>query len=306
MSDKPEIVFDASRCGTGDLFMASWVFCGYREIGRRVMVYCPPGTGHWDVLRMVGQEAMPHPDPEHGVMGIDMGTWFGGYHYVMNTVQDRASYVHSWCETLPGEGLAPSRPIVTLPDEDEEYGERLCRGRSVAVIFPRTTTRSRSLRSWKWHRIAEGLVEAGLGVLFVTPGHPQDVSDYADDKGRWDVLPAHSWPRSAAIARNADVCLGNDSGPLHMVAALGEVPGIAVIGPTAQVYAYADNVHEAKSDMECTGCWFQGHRGYRMACNTGCESMDRLEHRDIVEMAVRSVEEGTPWKSLSLASSEAG
>ena len=88
---------------------------------------------------------------------------------------------------------------------------------------------------------------------------------------------------SAAIMSQSSLIVTNDSGPLHVAAALG-IPTVGVFGPTGVALKLppGDNVQSANLGIPCSPCYFGRFKGC-IFDNLKC--FDEL-HSDVVNEAV--------------------
>lgn len=96
-----------------------------------------------------------------------------------------------------------------------------------ALLVPGASAQ-RPGKRWPVERFAE--VAPHLGLPAVVVGSPAESALAARIPAALDLCGRTSLRELAALARRAALCLGNDTGPTHLAAAVG-VPTLAVFGP---------------------------------------------------------------------------
>ncbi len=104
-----------------------------------------------------------------------------------------------------------------------------------------------------------------------------------------------------SIILAADMVVANDSGPAHLAGTLG-TKTFAVMGPTnpQMVFGYCPDVtclRVAEGDLSCVGCHFKADRGFRAACDQGCEALHILPVESVLQ---RLLAEAKPMKTGTL------
>lgn len=100
--------------------------------------------------------------------------------------------------------------------------------------------------------------ETGSGVLvFWGPGEEEDARQVLAGIGRGAVMtPASTLKQLGSLLKRCSVLVTNDSGPMHIAAALG-VPVVAIFGPTVprlQGPVFTESVVVQNLDLDCLGC----------------------------------------------------
>jgi hypothetical protein len=294
------ITLDADVHGFGDAALTAWISEGSRLAPVRLI---HRATGHKaDFLRMLGQEVDESADPatcvttfhaygeyecrqERGrvprvlsrarVIGIDVDAFPPRRPGPVQIANEH----HEWAaksrrETLAGQvklfdGNPPISGIPIVENPDRSPFDRL------VVLFPRTCYVSREWPPPYWNELAWRLVrELGVGVIVNLP----------DDDSRYEQVPAfvygQQWERIAALMLQADLVIGNDSGPVNLAGTLG-VRSLALMGPTRpEIFSHMPEVEtlavgpDGTDGYPCVGCHFG--RPYRAACDSGCQALYRL------------------------------
>jgi heptosyltransferase-1 len=133
--------------------------------------------------------------------------------------------------------FAPPLPAPLLPIDPE--AEAWCANwladtfpgpaRPIALITPGAGWGAKRWPPERYAAVAEGLAERGLHVV-VNAGPGEEPLAAAIAYGRAVVLTA-SLPQLIALTRRIALCIGGDTGPLHLASALGR-PVVGIYGPT--------------------------------------------------------------------------
>jgi heptosyltransferase II len=127
---------------------------------------------------------------------------------------------------------------------------------AVAGIFPGSNARSRRWDAERYAGVARGLAAEGVSVLVF--GGPGERSLTADVAGTWavDLGGRTELAVLAAALSECDILVTNDSGPMHLAAAVGTrtvvVSGPADTRETAPVGA--GHVYLQRLDLPCVPC----------------------------------------------------
>ena len=170
------------------------------------------------------------------------------------------------------EGLAP---VITLDKQSIQTAKEIVRemadGRSASelvVILPTggvnaaASAIASNFVNKRWPieyyvALAERFLEDGLSVLVLGgPGEKDLQPSFGNDKSRYRVLLGKTDLRTTmALIKQASVVATNDSGPMHIAAALS-VPVVAVFGPTDPVAArpYSSRSIVLTGDDSCAPC----------------------------------------------------
>ena len=211
----------------------------------------PVRVGHdTDHRALLLTHAVGERDGHRSDAFLDVARESGGTHASLNKDEGGAGD-----EDEDGAGL-------TLTAADRAYADRLFEdagfGSDTRPIFvnPAAAKTPRAWASDRFRRLADGLVER----------HP-DVPVFVHDHPPFEV-PA-GWPehRSVCLVRGATltelggvmarcaVYVGNDSGPMHIAAALG-VPTVGIYGPSTPGRTSPRGAphHAVSADFECAPC----------------------------------------------------
>lgn len=114
-----------------------------------------------------------------------------------------------------------------------------------------------------WRALARALVERGMQVALV--GHGGDRAAAAEvlaslDHGAASAAGQLDLQASGALLRRARVVVSNDSGPMHLAAAVG-TPVVALFGPTVEQFGffpYRARASVVERDLPCRPCSSKG------------------------------------------------
>jgi ADP-heptose:LPS heptosyltransferase len=126
-----------------------------------------------------------------------------------------------------------------------------------AVIHPAALMETKRWDARKFSELARALQDLGLStVLTCGPGEESAVADVARDVPSPQILLGLSIPQLAELIRGAQLYAGNDSGPMHLAAAVG-TPIVAVWGSSDsrrwRPWA-AEHVAIVQNPFECNPC----------------------------------------------------
>jgi predicted lipopolysaccharide heptosyltransferase III len=104
------------------------------------------------------------------------------------------------------------------------------KGRDYAVVHPGALLPTKRWEPSRFAAVAASLQERGLTIaLTCGPGEESYVGQVAKDIGPSAILLTLTIPELAELIRGAKLFVGNDSGPMHLAAAVG-TPTIAIWG----------------------------------------------------------------------------
>lgn len=148
---------------------------------------------------------------------------------------------------------------VRVTDDERKKAMETLKSRGISKPFALVHPGSRlKLKMWKPERYAALIKKmAGDGLKVALLGHPseKDVTDVILDKSAGAVVSlvgAFDMRQLMAVIAEAGLIVLNDSGPLHMAAALG-TPVVAVFGPSksAETAPYRVKSEVVEKDYPC-------------------------------------------------------
>ncbi len=174
--------------------------------------------------RRIG-EAAPREWPAHWLFTERVAT--RGAHVIEQDVELASAVV--------GDALAPADPLLPIDAEAESWCSTWLaanlRGefRPIALIAPGAGWGAKRWPPERYATVAEGLAQRGLHVL-VNAGPGEE--PLAEPIAAAGAVPlAATLPQLIALTRRIALCIGGDTGPLHLACALGR-PVVGIYGPT--------------------------------------------------------------------------
>ena len=165
------------------------------------------------------------------------------------------------------------QPVILLGKKETLYGNEIvvkneeiniavCMGGDIR--FNRKTKEYIDVKRWPFERYAaliEKLLKSGMNVYLIAGmdemtrfkifnKHFEDFPNYFNYMGKCSLI------KSAAIVSRCDLAIGNDTGMIHISAALG-ITTLAIFGSTNPKLsgAVADNANYLKVDIDCQFCY---------------------------------------------------
>ena len=115
-------------------------------------------------------------------------------------------------------------------ESDAAYIRERLRGRTYAVIHPGSVMSTKRWEPARFGAVASGLAARGLTIVVTSgPGEESFAGEVARRIDESVILLSLSIPQLAELIRGAKIYVGNDSGPMHLAAAVG-TPTIAAWG----------------------------------------------------------------------------
>jgi len=267
-------VFDPSTGGLGDLIAVLWLAGGYKEMGWEVSFL--PSSYDW-LIRGAGFSI--NDDRTQGF--YPLGHQFEPYQLELTIDKGKTPRVPYWASVLPS-CPRPIKPALTLPSNAIRVAEvnwgtavDLTGGRKggkriLLAPFAHWTT-----RAWPLHHYYE------LASLLIADGHTVVAMGLPSNeeklRGFSFGYAQLSLQESFAMVQGADLLICNDSGPAWM-STMADTRAMVLVGPSRNIFANFDNITQVShKETWCTGCHFQKDRGYRLACDYGCESLHALK-----------------------------
>lgn len=260
--------FDCRACGLGDVIVSLWIAEGARDAGHEVLYL--PGQ-HDRVVQAFGfetAEVEPH---------VSFGGESPAYRKELELGGIGPHRGYLWQLELPF-SVEPRRPQADRWEECDEWAQELKLARTggskpFVLLFPACAYNTRTWPVQKWTRLAWALESQGIGTASLNS---------SQDGLESTPFYAYGYPVEAIISlmRVADLVIANDSGPAHLAGTLG-VKTLAVMGPTHpdMVFGYCPDVEclsVTAEELPCIGCHFKGDRGFKAACDQGCEALHIL------------------------------
>ena len=129
--------------------------------------------------------------------------------------------------------------ILQCAASDREYAERFLRdvgidpGVKPVFVNPASAKKPRAWSSDRFRQLVEGMMERHTAVpILVHERHPFEAPKKWSSSPRIHTVSDASLVELAGVMERCSLYVGNDSGPMHMAAALG-VPTIGIFGPSS-------------------------------------------------------------------------
>jgi heptosyltransferase-2 len=192
-----------------------------------------------------------------------------------------------WVGNLLGFDKEP--PVFDLPPSPEaeariskHLAAHAAPGRRVAVLVPGTMWETKHWTAEGFAGVARGLVAMGFLPIFIGSKEEQWLNGaiHAKSPGSTDFTGQTSLADAVALIRRAAVVVTNDSGLMHVAAALGR-PAVSIFGPTnpVQVGPYGQPGSVVRLNLPCSPCNYR-----RLAqCPNGHACMRDLTVETVME-----------------------
>jgi len=226
----------------------------------------------------------------HAWKGAREGSWVAYTHRIpIPTLDTHAIDRYMWLGEMLGFG--PANPDFTLPisaGAEERVAGMLSKkrigSRPLALITPGTVWETKHWLAENFAAVGRHFLQIGWDVVLA--GAPRDREACAavarDCDGAIDLCGKTSLPELAALVRRSGICITNDSGPMHLAAALG-TPLVAIFGPTDPVWVgpYGHPRSVVRVGLPCSPCYLRKLREcpYDHAC------MKKVSAETVIERA---------------------
>ena len=164
-------------------------------------------------------------------------------------------------------GLKADRtaPCLPVPDSDNEYADDFLSewtgGGLIVGINPGAFRPSRSWPAERFKKIARWLIQEMSAYVVISGGDKEKavVESIAESlpKGKVKTITGVSIMKFAAVIRRMNIFITNDTGPMHIAAAVG-APIVALFGQTNlyRYHPYMDDSMYTTIKKDCTICPF--------------------------------------------------
>lgn len=269
-----------SCIGNGDALACLWIWEGARNAGLDPTLYThkPAVCVPFLPPDRPPVETMYAPDSAATLLGLQ-NEWRESVEVPRLALMARRANEVARAQGWTGPDILPVQPRLRLPVQCPEVPEWAEEGRPLDVsravlLFPFSEWTQREWPLAHWQRLSLELAEEGIPVVAV--GAAKDRERLATVAKRY----AFGWPWAAVIGlvSRARAVVSNDSGPLHLAAALGR-PAVAVHAmmraeSLTGLYPLARSVCPHAEAVPCAGCHALAERGYRApVCNAACPAL---------------------------------
>ena len=202
----------------------------------------------------------------HGWTGAREGSWLAYTHRIpLPTLDAHAADRYLWLGEMLGFPQGPADFTIPVPAAAEArvqgiLEENGAAGKPLAFLAPGTLWETKHWPAESFAKVANYLLESGWAVVLAGSGKDRTVCQRvkAAAPAALDLSGKTSVSELAALIRRAGVCVTNDSGPMHMAAALGS-PLVAIFGPTDPLWVgpYGREGSVVRADLPCSPCYLR-------------------------------------------------
>jgi heptosyltransferase-2 len=145
----------------------------------------------------------------------------------------------------------------------------------LAILFPGTLWETKHWHAAGFAEVARHLLATGRAVVLAGANAERPRCREVAERcpGVCDLSGQTTLAELAALIRRAAVCVTNDSGSMHLTAALGR-PVVGIFGPTDPVWIgpYGRTGAVVKADLACAPCYLRQLR----KCPNGHACMEQV------------------------------
>ncbi|MGE5608874.1 MAG: lipopolysaccharide heptosyltransferase I [Bacillota bacterium] len=154
------------------------------------------------------------------------------------------------CDSGPTEFRFP-----TTEADRQAVGKLLPRGERIAVLMPGANWITKRWPAERFAALVE-LLKERFGLRSVIAGGKDAAEVAGRIPGAIDLTNKTTIPQLVALLERADLVVANDSGPMHIAAALGR-PLVTLFGPTNPVRTgpYARPEAVVRANIDCAPCY---------------------------------------------------
>jgi heptosyltransferase-1 len=275
--------------------VSPWMVCMPKtcreQVRRSPWMVCMPQACREQARRLpwtmfmanTGQEQMRR---ENGVAGFNAdsvrekaASWFYDIKvacaYDANTIDRNALILSSPLGiNISTEQILNKKPFLFFNNEDPQIYDLLSKDRNNIVLVIGSTWESRNYPADKYVKIAEALQQNCL----VTWGNEQEKATaewMATQSDLIKVTPKMDLNSLKALIANADLLIGNDTGPTHMAWGLNR-PSITIFGPTPVSRVYQTDINKVVKSASIVNPYKLNKQDY---------SIKDIDEREIIEQA---------------------
>jgi lipopolysaccharide heptosyltransferase I len=238
-----------------------------------------------------GPRTLPESAYRHGWTGAREGAWLAYTHRIRLPVVDTHA-VDRYLLLAPMLGFDDGPPDFHVPIscDAERVVDRLLAAnrlldRPLAVVVPGTLWETKHWHADGFASVARHLMGMGRAVVLAGANAERarcrEVAALAPDV--CDLSGRTTLSELAALIRRATICVTNDSGSMHLTAALGR-PVVSIFGPTDPVWIgpYGQPNSVVRADVPCSPCYLRRlrrcpHDHTCMTQVTAQQVIDRIE-----------------------------
>ena len=204
--------------------------------------------------------------PDRGWAGSREGSWLAYTHRIpIPTLAVHAADRYLWVGPMLRFDDAPLDFSIYLPPTAASEVERLLSdndllGKPLALLMPGTVWETKHWRLEGFTDVARYLLGKGfaVGLAGSKAEQPRCQAIAQACPGARDLAGRTTPAHLAGLIQRATICITNDSGPMHLAAALNR-PAVSIFGPTNPVcigpYGRPESV--VRLDLPCSPCNFR-------------------------------------------------
>jgi heptosyltransferase I len=231
------------------------------------------------VVESAGASRRPGVPGHHGWRGAREGSWIAYTHRIpIPTLDVHAVDRYLWLAPMLGLDDDPPDFGIHLPPQETRTVEELLEanglgGRPLALLVPGTIWETKHWHIEGFAEVGRQLLASGLSVAIAgtSSDRPRSQLIAAACPGAQDLCGRTTVAGLVALIRRATICVTNDSGSMHVAAAVG-TPAVSVFGPTNPTWIgpYGRPHTVVRADVSCAPCYLrrlsqcpEGHRCMR-------------------------------------------
>jgi len=244
-----------------------------------------PRRKSFSSLRQLPPEAY-----KHGWTGAREISWVAySHHIAIPTLEAHAVDRYLWLGEMLG--FSPEAPDfhVPIPAEAAAHAAELLAqhgavDRPLLLISPGTVWDTKRWRTDGFAEVARHFSSQGWSVAAIGSGNDCSVCNELVNMcpAVLNLCGQTKISELAALTQRADLCITNDSGPMHLAVAL-QRPVVSIFGPTDPLWIgpYGRPHAVVRLNLPCSPCYLRSIR----QCPHGHACMRDIEARDVIERA---------------------
>lgn len=226
--------------------------------------------------------------PHRGWAGSREGSWLTYSHRIpIPTLAVHAADRYMWIGPMLGlDESAPDfriyLPTDAVPDVERLLGQHQLFGKPLALLMPGTVWETKHWRLDGFKDVARYFLQKGYAVALAGSSRERELCEAVvlACPGSRNLAGQTELAQLAALIQRAAICVTNDSGPMHLAAALN-TPAVSIFGPTDPVctgpYGHRDSV--VRLELPCSPCNYRrlSQCPHDHACMQGVTSLMVIE-----------------------------
>jgi lipopolysaccharide heptosyltransferase I len=234
----------------------------------------------------------PAQTRKHAWQGAREGSWLAYTHFIpVPTLEMHAVDRYLSAGALLGLDDGPADFSFPIPPQADARIAALLDQQGIAndrlvVMAPGTIWETKQWRSEGFAEVARHFLERNFAVALV--GSPRERTACEEvaalAPGIVNLGGETTLSELAALTRRADLCVTNDSGPMHLAVALDR-PVVSIFGPTDPIWIgpYRRDGAVLQAELTCSPCYLRQLR----RCAYGHACMEEVSAQEVIERAER-------------------